>query len=243
MATIDITILYDKINGSEKGFKKDFGFSVLLEQNGFKALFDTGTDPDVLSVNLEQCNVEPVDLNAIILSHNHYDHSDGITAITSNNQNIPVIIHKYWNRKVVHMGADISKLNLVEVTEPGYQKNLPSNFLITAPLPSPDYGMIDEQALYIRTAKSYILLCGCCHPGLINFLEQRDILGINLDSNLTIIGGFHGFTFSDEMASKLHSIIDSIICCHCTKSSYEFEKQFGDKCSLAVLGKKYSFAL
>ena len=243
MATIDITIVYDNINGYEKGFKKDFGFSALLEQNSFKILFDTGTDPDILSSNLEQCNVAPANLNAIILSHNHYDHTNGITSITSHHPDIPVIVHKYWNRKVVHRGTDISTLNLVEAAEPGKQNYLPDNFLITAPLPSPDYGMIDEQALFIKTAENYILLCGCCHPGLINFLDQREILGINLESNLNIIGGFHGFSFPDKMAAELYPIIDSIVCCHCTKNRYDFKQQFSDKCSLATLGKKYSFAI
>ena len=144
MSELSLTIVYDDINGCNKGFKKDFGFSVLIEQNKYKILFDTGTDPSVLAANLNQSNIDPNDLNAIILSHNHYDHTDGISAITDKYPSIPIFVHKYWNRKVVHQGNDISKCNLVEVANPGKQKMLPKNMLITAPLPSPDYGNIDE---------------------------------------------------------------------------------------------------
>jgi 7,8-dihydropterin-6-yl-methyl-4-(beta-D-ribofuranosyl)aminobenzene 5'-phosphate synthase len=241
MSELVLTIIYDDINGIVKGFKKDFGFSVLIEQNSSKILFDTGTNPSVLFANLKQNNIAPNDLNAIILSHNHYDHTDGISAITNTNPSVPIFVHKYWNREVVHQGKDISKLNLIEVTKPGEQKGLPRNIFVTAPLPSPDYGNIDEHAIFIKTDKSFILLCGCCHPGLISFLGQREILGIDQNEHLNIIGGLHGFKFLDSIAKELFPQIDRVLCCHCTQNVNDFKRQFKDKCSLAKLGEKYIF--
>jgi len=237
MESVRITVLVDNFNGVLKGYVKDFGFAALIEKREKKILFDTGTKADVLKHNLNTIGISPESLNAVILSHNHYDHTNGLTAITNKNPNIPIYVHKYWNKPVSYRGIDLSGMNLIfnakaceynEITEGIYLTNIRS---------SRDYGGIHEHACFIQVNDSYILISGCCHPGLNKFLSDRSDLDIPTDSYLHFIGGMHSFRFSNTEAEMFNPYIRSIILCHCTENTRTFVKQFPNKCEKAVLGK------
>ena len=38
-------------------------------------------------------------IDAVILSHNHNDHTDGLLGILRENKDIPVYVHKDWDRE------------------------------------------------------------------------------------------------------------------------------------------------
>jgi metal-dependent hydrolase (beta-lactamase superfamily II) len=120
-------------------------------------------------------------------------------------------------------------------------KELTQGILLTNSLWSSDYGGIHEHACFIKTASSYILITGCCHPGLNAILKERSALGIPLSAHLHIIGGFHGFRFSNIEAEELYPLTNSVICCHCTMNTQIFKEQFGNKCSAGIVGKQYNF--
>ncbi len=64
-------------------FWAEHGFSVLIEHEDSKILFDTGKSPEVLERNmglLDGFN----DLETVVLSHGHNDHTGGLTAIFRN---------------------------------------------------------------------------------------------------------------------------------------------------------------
>jgi len=241
MAEVKITILCDNINSINYGFKKDQGFSAAVEIEDKIVLFDTGMYPGNLLNNLNIAGIKLKDIDAIILSHNHNDHTNGLSAILNENPNVPVYIHKLWEHGISFQGMDIPDKNILITENPGKQPSLPENILITNPLYSTDYGGIREQAVIIRFRESFILICGCCHPGLTIFLKQRESLGIDKEMPFHILGGMHGFRFSDKQAVELKSKIKSIILCHCTQNVNVFKKQFDDKCELGILGKEYRF--
>jgi len=58
--------------------RTSYGFSVLIEMQRRSVLFDTGTRPDDLLANLHAYGKDARDLDAVILSHDHFDHTDGL---------------------------------------------------------------------------------------------------------------------------------------------------------------------
>lgn len=241
METIKLTIIVDDLNGAEPGYLKSFGFSLLIELNHNKILFDTGTKEEVLLKNLSNYGLNVSEINAVILSHNHYDHANGLGGILKYNPNVPVYVHKYWKKPVKKIGDSFPRKNMISVEKGGVINDIGNNIYITNAYKSPDYGGIYEQACYIKTEDSFILICGCCHPGLTNFLKDREFLEISDKIPLHLIGGFHGFTFSNEEAILLNPQIRSINLCHCTKNIKIFKNQFREKCNIGVIGKTMIF--
>ena len=241
MNEVKVIILCDNINGTKTGFKQDPGFSAAIKINNKIIIFDTGMYQNNLYNNLKMAGIKAEKVDAVILSHNHNDHTDGLFAILNENPDVPVYIHKKWEKAIVFQGIDIPDKNRIIVEKPGKQPDLSENLLITNPLYSIDYNGINEQAVMIHLKNSFGLICGCCHPGLINFLEQRSILGIDQKMPFYIIGGMHGFYFTDKQALELKSKIKTIILCHCTENISVFKRQFKDNCESGILGKEYYF--
>lgn len=58
----------------------EHGLSLLVEGNGKKILYDTGASPLFLK-NAKALNVDLTGVDALVLSHGHYDHTGGVTAL------------------------------------------------------------------------------------------------------------------------------------------------------------------
>ena len=70
------TVLNENTAG-KRGFLAEHGLSVLIVHQGRKILFDTG-QTDVFLHNAEKIGETLSDLDAIILSHGHFDHCGGL---------------------------------------------------------------------------------------------------------------------------------------------------------------------
>ncbi len=75
------------------------GFSALVEvRKGGRVrrlLFDTGITPDGCAGNLRRLGQDPADIEAIICSHGHFDHTTGLSGLIGQlgRANLPVLIH------------------------------------------------------------------------------------------------------------------------------------------------------
>ncbi len=56
------------------------GFSILIETENKRILFDTSYSDDIV-VNSEQAGIDLTNIDCIILSHGHVDHTDGLRFI------------------------------------------------------------------------------------------------------------------------------------------------------------------
>jgi 7,8-dihydropterin-6-yl-methyl-4-(beta-D-ribofuranosyl)aminobenzene 5'-phosphate synthase len=75
-------------------FQGEHGFSLLIEIDSAKILLDAGQS-DVVVHNLSLLGVHPNELDAIVLSHGHYDHSGGLAFILKHRKRpIPVYAHR-----------------------------------------------------------------------------------------------------------------------------------------------------
>lgn len=78
---------------SHHPFCGEHGFSLLLETEGKKILLDAGQTGIVIQ-NLSLLGVHPAQLDALVLSHGHYDHAGGLPYIlTHRTETIPVYAH------------------------------------------------------------------------------------------------------------------------------------------------------
>ncbi len=62
---------------ADKGFG-EWGFAALVEADGRRILFDTGAHDDTVQRNLEALGLSLADVEVVVLSHNHQDHTTGL---------------------------------------------------------------------------------------------------------------------------------------------------------------------
>jgi 7,8-dihydropterin-6-yl-methyl-4-(beta-D-ribofuranosyl)aminobenzene 5'-phosphate synthase len=84
----------------------EHGLSLLLtiSRNGqsHQLLFDTGVSPDGMVANMDRLQIDPKNVEAIVCSHGHYDHTTGLDGLIRRvgASNLPVLLHPdFWNRR------------------------------------------------------------------------------------------------------------------------------------------------
>ncbi|HXK33568.1 MAG TPA: MBL fold metallo-hydrolase [Dehalococcoidia bacterium] len=99
----------------------------LLAEHGFSALvtavkgdakhhllFDAGTTPDGVSENMRRLGVDAKDVEVVVLSHGHFDHTTGMDGFIRavGRPNLPVVIHpEFWTRRRIAIpGRDAVEL-------------------------------------------------------------------------------------------------------------------------------------
>lgn len=91
--------------------RAEHGFSCLVTVGDVRVLFDAGLTPDGLVENLRRLDLSPGDIDVIVLSHGHWDHTTGMDGLVRRlgRANVPVLIHpEFWNRRRVAIpGAPI----------------------------------------------------------------------------------------------------------------------------------------
>ena len=84
-----MTVLYDN-RAPTSGTRADWGFSCLIRGYEQTVLFDTGADGEILMHNMEVLGVDPGEIDAVVLSHDHSDHTGGLDALLVANPTVTV---------------------------------------------------------------------------------------------------------------------------------------------------------
>ena len=87
-----ITILCENRAGLTKNIIGEHGFSALVEHEGEKILLDTGQGFG-LKPNAKTLGVDLDQIDTIVLSHGHYDHTGGLSQLLPFSQKTRVIAH------------------------------------------------------------------------------------------------------------------------------------------------------
>ncbi|HVW34927.1 MAG TPA: MBL fold metallo-hydrolase [Acidimicrobiia bacterium] len=97
------------------GPKAEHGFSALVEVtradgSEHRLLFDTGVSPDGMVENMRRMDIAPGDVEVVICSHGHFDHTMGLDGFARavGRANVPVLIHpEFWSkRRIAIPGRD-----------------------------------------------------------------------------------------------------------------------------------------
>ncbi len=81
-----------KLNKSK--LNTEHGLSILVEKDNNKVLFDTGGLKGTIVQNAKTLNVDLSQVDAVVISHGHNDHSGGLLDFFKLNDKAPVYIKK-----------------------------------------------------------------------------------------------------------------------------------------------------
>ena len=84
-----VTVLIED-QAAKPGLRTEHGLSLLVEYSGGRILLDAGQGRDTLVENMEALGLDPGDLDALVVSHGHYDHTGGIPALARRKKGLPV---------------------------------------------------------------------------------------------------------------------------------------------------------
>jgi 7,8-dihydropterin-6-yl-methyl-4-(beta-D-ribofuranosyl)aminobenzene 5'-phosphate synthase len=240
-----VTIVYDAF-GKSSSLKKDWGFSAFVEYNGKRILFDTGNNADTFAQNLKALGVDLRELDFVVISHRHGDHTTGLSYLLKVNPAVKIYAPKegFGVFGAALPGTFFRK----DESLPGYMRYYdgqpPEKMTFGTPWPGGNFVWVDnlteiapgislistvsqtpgtlelrELSLAIKSPKGVILGVGCSHPGIEKILEASTAIDKHVH---LVFGGLHLVTTQDpeiqRLVVALHDQwkVDSVAPGHCT---------------------------
>jgi 7,8-dihydropterin-6-yl-methyl-4-(beta-D-ribofuranosyl)aminobenzene 5'-phosphate synthase len=210
-----VTILYDAF-GESAALTKDWGFSALVEHNGKRILFDTGNNAAIFEHNVKALGVDLTQLDFVVISHRHADHTTGLKYVLSVNPKVTVYVpsdgaNGFGGAPIpdAFFRADDSlpaKMRYFDGTEPGhltYGKVYDTqNFVLVNQLTEVSPGIflvrtvsqktasleLPELTLAIKRPDGLMLVDGCSHSGIEAILEAASAVDPRTE---IVFGGLH----------------------------------------------------
>lgn len=213
-----ITILYENHpNPSHPELINAHGFAALIEFKKFRILFDTGWDGEILLSNAHNLGIELEGIDAIFISHGHWDHMGGLPSALKNFQ--PQYIYlpsDYSRRQPKEFKRYSSRTEYFFIGESRtlseFTPELASTGTWKKTGPIGEHALILPSSNSLESYKENIMVVGCLHPGLKTFMDAA----ANFGSTRALIGGLHGFKDIKYLTS---GTLKDIYGGHCTMHS------------------------
>jgi 7,8-dihydropterin-6-yl-methyl-4-(beta-D-ribofuranosyl)aminobenzene 5'-phosphate synthase len=175
-----ITVVYNNVAYAPE-LETAWGFAAVLESTSGTVLFDTGGDGRRLLANMQRLGLEPEQVDAVVLSHIHGDHTGGLDEFLARNSGVTVYLPQSFpvgfRRAVEQRGARVETV--------GGPQRLFGNVYSTGEM---DQGT-KEQALIVDTEAGLVVVTGCAHPDIVDMAKAaREYLRKDI---YLLMGGFH----------------------------------------------------
>ena len=216
------TVLTD--NTATMPFLSEWGLSILIEADEKVILLDTGAS-GIFAKNAEQLGIDLSFVDFGVLSHAHYDHSDGMDTFFTLNNNAPFLVRSGSRENC--FGIEDGALKYIGIRKglleeyKGRIKFVDNTLEIAdgiwlVPHRSADYSAIarrndlytrtgkdcipdsfcHEQSLVIDTKFGLVIFNSCSHTGMSNILEDvKEALGRK--DIYAYVGGLHLYKLTD----------------------------------------------
>ncbi len=209
---MNITVLAEN-SAARDGVSAEHGLSLFVEVNGQAILCDGGQS-DALLGNAAALGKDLSCVSAAVLSHGHYDHSTGLSALAARYPHIPLFLREAAGGDYFHgerfIGIDKALVTLPQtrvISETGVTELLPgvsvfSGFADEFPRPTANEGLTvrgdggecaddfcHEQAVVVTEGDKRVLLSGCAHSGILNILARFSALYGGFPD--AVLSGFH----------------------------------------------------
>jgi len=232
---IYITVLYDNYATAEN-MHAGYGFACLIEGTEKKMLFDTGRSKAAFFENAKEMNHDFEDIQQIVISHNHSDHTGNLFNVLAVNNDATVYLPGIFPQPFVDKVKDTN----AQVVMVDGSMELNSDALLSGQL---RHKGIPEQALIVNTSKGAVVLVGCSHPGVVEIVKQAKKI-TNKEIHI-VLGGFHMARFPEDkvrqVISELKNLgVQKIAPSHCSgKKTRKFmQEAFGDNYVEVGVGSK-----
>lgn len=216
MNSVRVVVLSDNC-ASARAARGEHGLSYSIDTGTHRALFDAGQGL-VLAENAQALGVDLGAVEALALSHGHYDHTGGLPiALAAARGPVAVHLHpdalqpKYNGTRFIGMPpaarAALAGPNVRLVESRAPDEVVPGIFRTgEIPRPHPEEALaeifhldpdgravdplLDDQSLYFDTPEGVVVLLGCAHAGVIHILEHVQTL-TNGRPFRAVLGGLH----------------------------------------------------
>jgi 7,8-dihydropterin-6-yl-methyl-4-(beta-D-ribofuranosyl)aminobenzene 5'-phosphate synthase len=219
---ISITVVYDN-NPYREDLETAWGFSCVIKSPEKTILFDTGSDGARLLSNMEKMDIDPEEVDVVVLSHIHGDHVGGLHAFLEKNHEVTMYVPESFPERFKREAEDYGAV-VLDVKEP---VKIHEYFHSTGQMGNG----IKEQALVIGTDRGLIVITGCAHPGIVKIVEKAK--NVTRDKVLLVIGGYHlGGKNKDEIQNIISDFrklgVNYVGPCHCTGDTAKqlFKKEY-----------------
>jgi 7,8-dihydropterin-6-yl-methyl-4-(beta-D-ribofuranosyl)aminobenzene 5'-phosphate synthase len=277
MSKKKITCVVDNTVGHGSLFWGEHGVSFRLETDQGCFLFDTGRSESVLWHNLGMLGGCPRDAKALVLSHAHLDHTGALVTVLSQKPGLPLYASPdLFRPRYTLQDGNYKPIGLpVTQQELGHLADLhlsdapaevlpgvwTSGEIIERPEPEgrSDRHMVlvdggwqpdtyqDDMSLVIETQEGLVVICGCCHAGLLNTLAhvrrtfQRRITAI--------LGGTHLVEADEAHLNRVIEVLREtydtprLFLNHCTgqRAYVALASAFGDQVKPCPVGTTLTF--
>lgn len=211
--------------------KGEFGLSIYIKKDQRELLFDLGYS-DIYLENAKALGVEVSKVEAVVFSHGHNDHTEGIRSFVKENEKAPIYVHKNAFRHTFGMENDIldEETSGILWDKKDYESRLIytegvvklfDDVYIVGDIPKvKEYApaeffysigengelilddMSHEQMLIIKEEEGIYIFSGCSHTGIISVIERAKELFPG-EKVAGVIGGMHLYPASHSLRTKV----------------------------------------
>jgi 7,8-dihydropterin-6-yl-methyl-4-(beta-D-ribofuranosyl)aminobenzene 5'-phosphate synthase len=251
---ISITFLVEN-SVHERGLKAEHGLAWHIQFGSHQVLFDTG-QTDLLVENAHQLGISLDRLDAIVLSHGHYDHTGGLAAVAATSACPPVFLHPAAREPKFSLQPDgtprfiglpeASRAVLArpqgKIIETQTCTEVVKGLFVTQPDP-----VRDDQAVFFDTSAGVVVVLGCAHAGVVNTLDYIQELNPGRPFR-AVLGGLHLLNASPErLAATVEALrqreISLLVPAHCTGAAAvaRLWESFPGRCAAPGVGRRFPF--
>ncbi len=258
-----LKVLVDNNTYIDEYYLAEPALSFYLEDAGKKILFDTGYS-DVFLQNAKAMGIDVKDLDLVVLSHGHNDHTGGLALLAEELQKkMPLVScsdvleekrfgdlkisakpedsileEKFsitYSDKPVKISENLIFLGQIERTT-DFENKEPVGERLACGCWQPDF-VADDSALVYQTPEGIYIITGCSHAGVCNIIAYgKKVCNCNVVKG--VIGGFHLMQYDQQAEKTIAYLVENQIPylypCHCT--SFQVKSKMNQQTPVQEVG-------